>query len=188
VCSTLAGAFKLVPVRLDGLAVRSEQVVYEVVMGCVRREATARNAWLGEALGAVRMAPLPPAYLARTVGVDRLVMESLDALRIVAEANRDSHSSGAERAVAETGGPMRKRKRASGGELKILMVVGGHGIGYRALQSAAVYDGSTGKWWALPEMSVPRCGRAAVGTEGNVYVVGGDGVKSAEMYDGSARQ
>ena len=45
-------------VRSDGLAVRSEQVVYEAVIGWVRHDATARKAWLGEVL-AVRTALLP---------------------------------------------------------------------------------------------------------------------------------
>ena len=157
------------------------------VMGWVRHDVGSRKAWLGEVLGAVRMALLPTAYLARTVVVDPLVMESLEALRILVEANRDSQLRGAERAAAESDGRLRKRKHASK-----LVVVGGNAHGGSALRSAEMYDGSTREWRALPEMSVARRGCAAVCIGGNVYVVGGlnDGtyLKSAEMYDGSTRQ
>ena len=170
-------------VRSDGLAVRSEQVVYEAVMGWVRHDVGSRKAWLGEVLGAVRMALLPAAYLARTVGVDPMVMESLEALRMFAEASRDSQLSGAERAAAESSGRLRKRKHAPGGEL---VVMGGHDGGF-FLKSAEMYDGATREWRALPEMSVARGGCAAVCIEGNVYVVGGSNGTtthaSAECYD-----
>ncbi len=39
-------------------------------MGWVRHDVGQRKAWLGEVLGAVRMALLPLEYLAETVGVD----------------------------------------------------------------------------------------------------------------------
>ncbi len=52
--------------RSDGLAVRSERVVYEAVMGWVRHDVGSRKAWLGEVLDAVRMALHPPAYLVGT--------------------------------------------------------------------------------------------------------------------------
>jgi hypothetical protein len=55
-----------------------------------------------------------------------------------------------------------------------------------------MYDGSTGQWRALPEMSVARDGCAAVGIEGNVYVVGGsDGTTihaSTECFDPVANE
>ena len=72
----------------------------------------------------VRMALLPLEYLAETVGVDPLVTESLQALRMFAEASRYSRLKGAARAAAESDGRLRKCKHASGGEL---VVVGGFG-------------------------------------------------------------
>ncbi len=176
-------------VRSDELGVRSEQAVYEAVMGWVRHDAASRKAWLGEVLGAVRMGLLPSAYLAGTVGVDPLVMESSEALRILAEASRDSHLRGAAHAAAESDGRLRKRKHACGTEL---VVVGGFD-GRSYLKSAEMYDPSAGQWRALLQMSVRRNGCAAVCIEGNVYVVGGqnnngDSLKSAEMYDPSAGQ
>jgi hypothetical protein len=178
-------------VRSDGLAVRSEQVVYEAVMGWVRRDEGSRKAWLGEVLGAVRMALLPTSYLGGTVGVDPLVMESFEALRIFAEANRDSQLRGVQRAAAVNDGRLRKRKHAPGGEL---VVVGGYDTGDSGLKSMEMYDRSTGEWRALPEMSVKRGSCAAVSIEGNLYVVGGwngpsrSALKSAEMYDRSTRE
>ena len=176
-------------VRSDGLAVRSERVVYEAVMGWVRHDVGSRKAWLGEMLGAVRMALLRTPYLISSVSADPLVMESLEALRMVVEAIRYSQLRGAERAAAESDGRLRKRKHALGGEL---VVAGGKDTGGSRLKSAEMYDGSTGEWRALPEMSVARDGCAAVSIEGSVYVVGGfDGhsyLKSAEMYDGSTRE
>ena len=140
-------------------------------------------------LGVVRMGLLPPAYLAGTVGVDPLVIESSEALRILAEAKRYSELRGAERAVSQSDGRLRKRKHVSVGQR--LVVVGGKSGG-SSLKSAKVYDTSAGQWRALPEMSVARVGCAAVCIDGNVRVVGGyDGgscLKSAEMYDASARQ
>jgi hypothetical protein len=108
--------------RSEELSVRSEQAVYEAVMGWVRHDAESRKGWLGEVLGVVRMGLLPSAYLAETVGVDPLVMESFEAMRIVLEASRDSRLKGAARAAAESNGRLRKRKHAWGTEL---MVVGG---------------------------------------------------------------
>ncbi len=179
-------------VRSDGLSVRSEQVVYEAVMGWVRHDVGSRKAWLGEVLGAVRMALLPTAYLISNVSADPLVMESLEALRIVAEANRDSQLRGAERIAAESDGRLRKRKHAPLGEL---VVVGGQDTGDSMLKSAEMYDVSTGEWRALPEMSMARSECVAVCIEGNVCVMGGsemqrDGsyLESAEVYGGSTRE
>ena len=56
------------------------------VMGWVRHDVGLRKVWLGEVLGAVRMALLPLEYLVETVGADPLVTESFEALRIFAEA------------------------------------------------------------------------------------------------------
>ena len=83
-------------------------------MGWVRHDVGPRKAWLGEVLGAVRMALLPLEYLAETVGVDPLVTESVEALRVFAEAVRYSRLKGAARAVAESNGRLCKRKHASG--------------------------------------------------------------------------
>jgi hypothetical protein len=185
-------------VRSDGLAVRSERAVYEAVMGWVRHDVGTRKAWLGEMLGAVRMALLPPEYLAETVGADPLVAESIEALRIFSGAVRYGRLKGAARAAAERNGRLRKRKHASGGEL---VVVGGFGIDCAlnselALGSVEIitemYDLSAGQWRALPDMSVERHACAAVCIDGNVFVVGGSDqkfvLKSAEMYDTSAGQ
>jgi hypothetical protein len=135
------------------------------------------------------MGLLPLEYLIDTVGVDPLVMESFEALRIVAEASRDSRLKGAARAAAESSGRLRKRKHALGTEL---VVVGGRGNDDSLPKSVEVYDGPSGQWRALPEMSVARVGCAAVCIDGNVCVVGGyDGgscLKSAEMYDRTAGQ
>jgi hypothetical protein len=175
--------------RSDNLAVRSERVVYEAAMGWVRHDAASRQELLGEVLSAVRMALLPPAYLTRTVSQEPLVRDSLEALRIVTEANQYSVLTGAERAAVESDGLLRQRKHTSEGEL---MVVGGIDDDDSRLKSAEWYDGSTGQWRALPDMSVGRSGCAAVFVEGNVYVVGGhDGgsaLRSAEVYDGSVGQ
>jgi hypothetical protein len=114
-------------VRSKGLAVRSERAVYEAGMGWVRHDVGSRKARLGEVLGVVRMALLPLEYLAETVGVDPLVTESVEALRMFAEASRYSRLKGAARAAAESDGRLRKRKHASGGGE--LAVVGGHNGG-----------------------------------------------------------
>jgi N-acetylneuraminic acid mutarotase len=176
-------------VRSDWLAVQSERAVYEAVMGWMRHDVASRKVWLGDVLGAVRMSLLPLSYLACTVGADPLVTESFEAMRAVLEANHHSQSRGAERAAAERDGRFRKRKHASGG---VLVVVGGMDDGGSNLKSAEMYDASAGQWQALPEMSMPRSGCAAVCVEGNVFVLGGyDGqshVKSAEVYDTSAGQ
>jgi hypothetical protein len=175
----------------EGLGVRSEQVVYEAVMGWVRHDAASRKGWLGEVLGAVRMGLLSPAYLKDTVGVDPLVMGSSEVLRMLAEAHRYSRLTGAERAAAERDGGLRKRNHASGFEL---VVVGGTdaGMGNSAVSSAEWYDSSMEQWQALPEMHVARHSCAAVCIEGNVHVLGGyadiSPLKSAEMYDASAGQ
>jgi N-acetylneuraminic acid mutarotase len=177
-------------VRSDGLAVWSERAVYEAVMGWVRHDVGSRKAWLGEMLGAVRMALMPPAYLVGTVGRDPLVRESLEALRMFADASRYSQSRGAERAAAERDGLFRRRKHASGGEL---VVVGGYDHdSSNHLKSAEWYDASAGQWRDAPDMSGVRSGCAAVCIEGQLYVVGGydghDNLKSAEVYDASAGQ
>ena len=70
-----------------------------------------RKVWLGEVLGAVRMALLPLEHLLETVGADLLVTESVEALRMFAEASRNSWLKGAARAAAESDGRLCKRKR-----------------------------------------------------------------------------
>ena len=149
--------------RSEELSVRSEQAVYEAVMGWVRHDAESRKGWLGEVLGVVRMGLLPLEYLIDTVGVDPLVMESFEALRIVVEASRDSRLKGAARAAAaESNGRLRKRKHALGTELVVVGGRGNRGNDSSLLKSVEVYDGPSGQWRALPEMSVARQGCAAV--------------------------
>ena len=113
-------------------------------MGWVRHDVGTRKVWLGEILGAVRMALLPLAYLVDTVGADPLVRESVEAMRTVLDANRNSRLRGAERAAAESDGRLRKRTHASGGEL---VVVGGEDDGGSCLKSAEMYDTSAGSGW-----------------------------------------
>ena len=149
-------------VRSDGLAAWSERAVYEAVMGWVRHDVGTRTVWLGELLGAVRMALLPLAYLVDTVGADPLVRESFEAMRTVLDANRYSRLRGAARAVAESDGRLRKRKHASGGGGGELVVVGGDDDDGSDLKTAEWYDTSAGQWRALPDMSVERFGCAAV--------------------------
>ena len=159
-------------------------------MGWVQHDVGSRKAWLGEVLGVVRMALLPPEYLAETVGADPLVTESLEALRML--ASRYSRLKGAARAAAESDGRLRKRKHASGGGLIVVGGYSGTALDGSPLKSVELYEASAGQWRALPDMSVARSGCAAVCIDGNVYVVGGyDGgsdLKSAEMYDTSAGQ
>ena len=70
--------------------------------------------------------------------------------------------------------------------------MGGIGSSLSTLKSVEVYDGPSGQWRALPEMSVARVGCAAVCIEGNVCVVGGfDGPAthaSVEGYDPIANE
>jgi hypothetical protein len=178
--------------RSEGLAVRSEQAVYEAVMGWVRHDVASRRAWLGEVLGVVRMALLPLEYLVETVGVDPLVTESVEALRMFAEASHYCRLKGAARAAAESDGRLRKRKHASGGGLIVVGGYSGTALDGSPLKSVELYDASAGQWRALPDMSVARSGCAAVCIDGNVYVMGGCNrgsyLKSAEMYDTSAGQ
>jgi hypothetical protein len=69
------------------------------------------------------------------------VMESFEALRIVAQASRDSRLKGAARAAAESNGRLRKRNHALGTEL---VVVGGNDNDGSLLKSVEVYDGPSG--------------------------------------------
>ena len=62
-----------------------------------------RKVWIGELLGAVRMALLPSAYLDHTVGADPLVRESVEATHTVLDAGRWSRLRGAARAAAKGG-------------------------------------------------------------------------------------
>ena len=101
-------------VRSDGLAAWSERAVYEAVMGWVRHDVGPRKAWLGEVLGAVRMALLPLEYLLETVGADPLVTESVEALRMFAEGSRYSRLKGAACAAADSDDRAGLRRRCRG--------------------------------------------------------------------------
>ena len=90
--------------RSDRLVVRSEQAVYEAVMGWVRHDEGSRRESVGAVLSAVRMALLPPAYLACAVSAEPLVTQCNEAVRIVLEASRYSHLVGEERLAAEGAG------------------------------------------------------------------------------------
>jgi hypothetical protein len=171
-------------VRSDELAVRSERVVYEAVISWVLHDEASRKAWLGEMLGAVRLALLPASYLAGTVSAEPLVMGSCEALRILAEARRCNQLRGTERFAAESIGALRKRKHASDGQI---VVVGGKDDSGSTLKSAECYDRSVERWQLLPEMSVARSECAAVCLQGNVFVLGGyDGDSSAYGYVGGS--
>jgi hypothetical protein len=162
--------------RSDRLVVRSEQAVYEAVMGWVRHDEGSRRESVGVVVSAVRMALLPPAYLARAVSADPLVTQCNEAVRIVLEASRYSHLVGGERLAAESAGLARKRRQATVG-----MVVVGHG-------AATLYDPSTEQWSELPCMSASREeGFAAASANGSVYVLGGFQQMVAEWFDSSTR-
>ena len=172
-------------VRSDELAVWSEETVYEAVMGWVRHDLPSRKAALDEVLSAVRMALLPPFYLAQSVASDPLVLESCEALLIVAEASQHA-ASHCEDVTFESSGLARKRKSYWCG---VLVVVGGFDEDAHSLSSAEWYDETTELWRALPDMSEERNGCAAVCLDGDVYVMGGESagnfLNSAEWYDGS---
>jgi hypothetical protein len=114
------------------------------------------------------------------------VLESFDALRILAEANRYSHLSGTERAKAESDGRLRKRKHARGAEL---VVPKRRVYAVRSCKSVDVYDASTEEWRTLPDMNVEKRNCAAVCIDGNVFVMGGQNrncyLRNADKNDGN---
>ena len=134
--------------RSEELSVRSEQAVYEAVMGWVRHDVGSRKAWLGEMLGAVRMELLPPEYLAETVGADPLVTESVEALRIFAgggsaqPVGRRSTCCGGERRAAA-------RKHAN---IRV------HRSSLRSSFSAAVTAADNTRLIPTPEITSPHSG------------------------------
>ena len=156
--------------RSDRLVVRSEQVVYEAVMGWVRHDEGSRRESVGAVLSAVRMALLPPAYLACAVSADPLVTQCNEAVRIVLEASRYGHLVGGERLAAESAGLARKRKQAAVG----MVVV--------SRSDATLYDPSTEQWSELPRMGALRADCAAAGANGSVYVLGGYKEKGGEWW------
>ena len=161
--------------RSDRLVVRSEQAVYEAVMGWVRHDEGVRRESVGTVLSAVRMALLPPAYLACAVSADPLVTECNEAVRIVLEAQRYSHLVGEERLAAERAGLARKRRQVTVG----MVVVSG--------EDATFYDPSTEQWSELPCMDACRGGCAAASANGSVHVLGGYLEKGGEWFDSSTR-
>jgi N-acetylneuraminic acid mutarotase len=161
--------------RSDRLVVRSEQAVYEAVMGWVRHDEGARRESVGAVLSAVRMSLLPPAYLACAVSADPLVTQCNEAVRIVLEASRYSHLVGGERLAAESAGLARKRRQASVG---MVVVNGG---------DATLYDPSTEQWSELPCMGAFRGGCATASANGCLHVLGGNGLKGGEWFDSSTR-
>jgi N-acetylneuraminic acid mutarotase len=144
-------------------------------MGWVRHDEGSRRESVGAVLSAVRMALLPPAYLACAVSADPLVTQCNEAVRIVLEASRYSHLVGGERLAAESAGLARKRKQASVG----MVVV--------SRSDATLYDPSTEQWSELPRMGASRIGSAAAGANGSVYVLGGYNQKGGEWFDSSTR-
>ena len=168
----------------DSLAVRSEVTVYEAVMAWVRSDEAERKGAIGEVLGTVRLGLLPATYLAKTVATDPLIAPSLEANRLLAEAQFLVCHDGANLDGTVSGSLMRKRNRPADAGL---MVAGGFGGFLGNLASVECYEQST-QWRALPQMSVARGGCAAACVDGLAYVVGGsDGdfnsLASAECFD-----
>jgi hypothetical protein len=174
----------------DSLAVRSEEEVYEAVIGWVRSDLASRKEQIGEVLCPVRLGLLPEAFLADIVGPDPLIEASFEASRLLNQAHACRHTRNADRLAASRASLRRKRKRPCDVGL---MIVGGC-AGGPSLASAECYDPAIGHWRELPEMNVERYGCAAACADGLVYVVGGEtngvfdpptAVASAECYDPS---
>jgi N-acetylneuraminic acid mutarotase len=174
-------------VSADSLAVRSEEEVFEAVMGWVRADIASRKDRIGEVLGPVRLGLLPEPFLADVVGPDPLIEASFEASRLLNQAHACRHTQNADRRATPL---RRKRKRPCDVGL---MVFGGC-AGGPSLATAECYDPAVGQWRVLPEMSVQRYGCAAACIDGFVYVVGGEtngvfepptAVASAECYDPS---
>jgi hypothetical protein len=68
----------------DSLAVRSEAIVYEAVMGWIRSDVDSRKGAIGVVLGTVRIELLPASFLLENVATDPLIVNSVDACRLVA--------------------------------------------------------------------------------------------------------
>ena len=116
----------------DSLAVHSEVVVYEAVMGWVRSDIATRTAALGEVLGAVRLGLLPLKYLVETVEPDPLIKANLEASRLLNEAFSSQIASslgngGANPLAAVRSKLLRRRNRNP--EAGLVVVGGGTAVG-----------------------------------------------------------
>jgi hypothetical protein len=163
-------------------SLRSEETVFEAVMGWVRRDEAGRKGTIHKVLGALRLGLLPAAFLAENVAAHPLIEPSLDASRLVA-AVIDGSANPSRVGIASSAALNRRSPPADGV---------GTDAGQVVLATVEPNNQGTG-WEVLPNMHFARFGCAAACVDELLYVMGGkytwsNPLARVECYDPSTQQ
>lgn len=171
----------------DELNVRSEEQVYQAVMGWIKYNIQERRQHLPTVLQHVRLPLMSPKFLVGTVGAD-LLIKSDEACRDLVDEAKNYLLLPQERPLMQ-GPRTRSRKPIKCGE--VLFAVGGWCSG-DAISSVEKYDPQTNEWRLVAPMSKRRCGVGVAVLNDLLYAVGGhDGqsyLNSIERYDPHTNQ
>ncbi|XP_064616372.1 kelch-like protein diablo [Liolophura sinensis] len=171
----------------DELNVRSEEQVYNAVMGWVKYNIQERRNHLPMVLQHVRLPLMSPKFLVGTVGSD-LLIKSDESCRDLVDEAKNYLLLPQERPLMQ-GPRTRPRKPIRCGE--VLFAVGGWCSG-DAISSVERFDPQTNEWRMVAPMSKRRCGVGVAVLNSLLYAVGGhDGqsyLNSIERYDPQTNQ
>ncbi|XP_045192713.1 kelch-like protein diablo [Mercenaria mercenaria] len=171
----------------DELNVRTEEQVFNAVMGWVKYNIQERRDHLSSVLQHVRLPLMSPKFLVGTVGSD-LLIKSDDACRDLVDEAKNYLLLPQERPLMQ-GPRTRARKPIRCGE--VLFAVGGWCSG-DAISSVERYDPQTGEWRMVAPMCKRRCGVGVAVLNDLLYAVGGhDGqsyLNSIERFDPQTNQ
>ncbi|KAL5012389.1 hypothetical protein ScPMuIL_010940 [Solemya velum] len=171
----------------DELNVRSEEQVYNAVMGWVKYNIQERRCHLSTVVQHVRLPLMSPKFLVGTVGSD-LLIKSDEACRDLLDEAKNYLLLPQERPLMQ-GPRTRPRKPNRCGE--VLFAVGGWCSG-DAISSVERYDPQNNEWRMVAPMSKRRCGVGVAVLNELLYAVGGhDGqsyLNSIERYDPQTNQ
>ncbi|KAK6194677.1 hypothetical protein SNE40_000267 [Patella caerulea] len=171
----------------DELNVRSEEQVYQAVMGWVKYSIQERRQHLPTVLQHVRLPRMSAKFLVGTVGSD-LLIKSDEACRDLVDEAKNYLLLPQERPLMQ-GPRTRPRKPIKCGE--VLFAVGGWCSG-DAISSVEKYDPQANEWRLVAPMSKRRCGVGVAVLNDLLYAVGGhDGqsyLNSIERYDPHTNQ
>ncbi|XP_041348810.1 kelch-like protein 12 [Gigantopelta aegis] len=157
----------------DELQVKSEEQVFEAVIGWTKHEEESRRECLTKLLECVRLPLLSARYITDVVDNEPLVKQSHRCRDLLDEAKK-FHLRPDLRIHMD--GPRMKPRT---GTVELLVVLGGFGCHQNLVDAVEKFDPNTDEWSRLPNLTRRRRYVTAASLYGKLYAIGG--------YDGQLR-
>lgn len=184
---SLPGAVLEKLLESDELNVNSEREVYEAVLAWVKHDVDSRQTLLSRLLARVRLAQLPPSYIATKVEREAVVRRDLDCRDLIDEAKNFHLLVDSVTDDASDDYERRQRCRPRKSTIGCLYSVGGRGKSGEPYMTVERYDFRVNQWQPVAELNSRRRHVGVAALDRHIYAVGGhDGeqhLNTVECYD-----